>query len=158
MRSYRFTPVWVFVLFASVIAVAELKSGRAGRRAQNRPANPPAAESVRMDKTADVAGQPLSARPSAVARVNNSDLAGFDAAASRNSELRTSLPWSFGGKQQRGWSLYAPLIANLTGSNVNAIESTFAMRLSLWQKQNNIEPNGVLDGDTWSRMISAFQS
>lgn len=111
-----------------------------------------------MDKTAEVAGQPMATRPSPVAGVKSSDLAGFDAAASRNSELQTSLLWSFGGKQQRGWSLYAPLIANLTGSNANAIESAFAMRLSLWQKQNNIEPNGVLDGDTWSRMISAFQS
>jgi hypothetical protein len=111
-----------------------------------------------MDKTADVAGQPLATKPGPGAGVKKSDLAGFDAAASRNSELQSSLVWSFGGKQQRGWSLYAPLIANLTGSDVSAIESAFAMRLSLWQKQNSIEPNGVLDGDTWSRMISVFQA
>jgi D-alanyl-D-alanine carboxypeptidase len=157
MRSYRFTLVWLFVLFASVIAVAELKSGGAGRRAQNRPANPPASEIVRMDTTAGAA-QPLATKPGPATVDRKSDLAGFEAAANRNTELQTSLVWSFGGKQQRGWSLYTPLIANLTGSDANAIEGAFAMRLSLWQKQNSIEPNGVLDGDTWSRMISAFQS
>src|SRR5712692_5231158 len=158
MGSYRFTHVWVFVLFASVIAVAGFKTGRAGRHAQNRPATPSGSESTRMDKTGDVAGLPAATKPAPGAGSKSSDLAGFVAAASRNSELQTSLVWSFGGKQQRGWSLYAPLIANLTSSDVNATESAFAMRLSLWQKQNNIEPNGVLDGDTWSRMISAFQS
>src|ERR1051325_8996444 len=35
----------------------------------------------------------------------------FTAAAGRNSALRYELSWAFGGKQQRGWYLYVPLIS-----------------------------------------------
>jgi D-alanyl-D-alanine carboxypeptidase len=149
MRFYRFTPVWIFLLFASVMAVAGLKSGRGGHRVQNGAANASAGEA---------ALQPTVTKPAPGASLKDSELARFNDAANRNAGLRNSLAWSFGGKQQQGWSLYTPLIANLTGADANAAENEFAMRLSSWQRQNGIESNGVLDGDTWSRMIAAFQS
>jgi len=149
MRFYRFTPVWIFLLFASVIAVAGLKSGRAGRRIQNAPVSA---------STNDVAAQPAVTKPAPGADSKDIGLASFNDAANRNAELSSSLAWSFGGKQQQGWSLYTPLIAYLTGTDTNATENEFAMRLSSWQRQNGIQSNGVLDGDTWSRMIAAFQS
>jgi hypothetical protein len=73
-------------------------------------------------------------------------------------ELKTNLEWSFGGKLQYGWDLYGPLICNMIGSGIEAAGSEFAMRLSLWQKENGLEPTGVLDGRTWSRMMSKLQS
>lgn len=158
MRSYRFGQVWFVVLFLSAIAIAGLKSGLAGRRAQNGPATSAASENVRIDKASNNTGEPPATKPAPGASFKRPALAGLDAAASRNSELQTSLLWSFGGKQQRGWGLYTPLIANLTGSDVNSTESEFALRLSQWQRENGVESNGVLDGDTWSRMISTFQS
>jgi len=36
---------------------------------------------------------------------------------------------------------------------------SFAERLSVWQKKGNgIEPTGVLESGTWSRIVSTFQS
>jgi LAS superfamily LD-carboxypeptidase LdcB len=50
------------------------------------------------------------------------------------------------------------LIGNLIGGDPDAGANTFAMRLSLWQRDNGVEPTGALDNETWSRMVSAFQS
>jgi hypothetical protein len=36
--------------------------------------------------------------------------------------------------------------------------SDFAARLSVWQKENGVQPTGVLDSNTWSRMALALQS
>jgi len=149
MRSYRFTLVWIFLLFVSVMAVAGLKSGRGGHRVQSGPATA---------STGEAALTPAVAKPAPGADLKDSVPARFGAAANRNAELRNNLAWSFGGKQQQGWSLYAPLIANLTGADANAPEDEFAMRVSSWQRLNEIESNGVLDGDTWSRMVAALQS
>lgn len=82
----------------------------------------------------------------------------FESAARENQQLQASLGWNFGGKQQRGWSIYAPLIANLIEADIEVPANEFAGRLSIWQKENGFEPTGVLNGDTWSRMVSAFQS
>jgi len=149
MRLYRFTPVWIFLLFASVMAVAGLKSGRGVHRVQNGPVSA---------STGEAAPTPTVTKSAPGADLKDSEIARFNDAANRNTELRNYLGWSFGGKQQQGWSLYAPLIANLTGADANASENEFAMRVSSWQRQNGIESNGILGADTWSRMIAAFQS
>jgi D-alanyl-D-alanine carboxypeptidase len=86
-------------------------------------------------------------------------LAAFAASANQNRKLQTSLVWAFGGRTQRGWALYAPLIARLAGCDCyDPSGREFAMRVSVWQKENGIDPTGVLDGRTWSRMVSTFQS
>jgi zinc D-Ala-D-Ala carboxypeptidase len=82
----------------------------------------------------------------------------FDQAVSQNLQFRDSLGWAFGGKSQRGWALYSPLIVNLTGCESEAPGREFAQCVSEWQKARGFESTGVLDSNTWSEMISLFQS
>jgi LAS superfamily LD-carboxypeptidase LdcB len=98
---------------------------------------------------------PVKAAPKATSGA--SEFSAFASAASRNTELQTSLAWAFGGKPQRGWALYTPLIANLVGCE-NDVAGELAMRVSAWQQGNGIDSTGVLDSDTWSRMVTTFQS
>src|SRR5262245_38401662 len=82
----------------------------------------------------------------------------FEDAARTNSQLQAGLSWNFGGRTQYGWSIYSPLIANLISANSDAGSSEFAKKLSIWQSTHGIEPSGILDRETWSRMISTFQA
>jgi hypothetical protein len=79
-------------------------------------------------------------------------------AAARNAGLSTSLEWVFGGRSQRGWSLYAPLIAHLIGTESEAGSREFAAALARWQRAAGLAPTGVLDQNTWAGMIARFQS
>lgn len=157
MIYHKSAPLRVLLLLALVSVILGFKSGGARSHTQNKPervstraqAQSGPAEIVRLSAPAKPASSPgnTSVNPSP-----------FDAAASTNTELKTSLEWSFGGKLQYGWDLYAPLIGNMIGSGIEAGGSEFAMRLSLWQKENGLEPTGVLDSRTWSQMMSKFQS
>ncbi|HWQ31918.1 MAG TPA: M15 family metallopeptidase [Blastocatellia bacterium] len=82
----------------------------------------------------------------------------FNAAAAENVRLMHDLNWSFGGKTQRGWYLYVPLVARLiqTGSRPDAPE--FAAALARWQSSQGLTPSGVLDHETWMKMVAAFQT
>src|SRR5438552_3411386 len=51
----------------------------------------------------------------------------FGAAAMRNALLCNELNWTFGGKQQHGWYLYAPLIGRLLDTEHGAASSGFAL-------------------------------
>jgi LAS superfamily LD-carboxypeptidase LdcB len=82
----------------------------------------------------------------------------FASAALRNSQLQSDLNWVFGGKTQRGWQLYTPLISRMIGADADAQTNDFAVSLSRWQKQNGIEAHGILENSTWSQMVSALQS
>ena len=153
MKSRRFTQVSVLILFACVFAFAGVRSNK-----RNRAQDKSREQSIGGSLSANGIGK----LPDAVKTAPGADVkvvphAEFEEAASRNAQLQTSLEWSFGSKPQRGWSLYVPLIANLIGSDANGAAGSFAARLSLWQKENGIEPTGVLDGATWSRMVSTFQ-
>ena len=86
------------------------------------------------------------------------DSPAFGVAASRNVVLRTELNWTFGGKQQRGWYLYTPLINQLLGSEYDAASEAFASALSRWQKKSGLTPTGVLNEESLYRMISEWQS
>jgi len=81
----------------------------------------------------------------------------FAAAAARNMHLRFELGWAFGGKQQRGWHLYTPLISRLLETEGDASTGDFASALSRWQKTAGLQPSGVLDGETLYRMVSDWQ-
>jgi zinc D-Ala-D-Ala carboxypeptidase len=82
----------------------------------------------------------------------------FEEAAAQNRELKNNLSWTFGGKQQRGWYLYVPLIRHLIGSESSPDEAEFALALSRWQKTAGLPPNGVLDNTTLAVMITIWQS
>ena len=82
----------------------------------------------------------------------------FAAAAARNTLLKYELSWAFGGKQQRGWYLYTPLISRLIEADASATADGFASALSRWQKSAGLQPSGVLDNETLYRMVSGWQS
>jgi zinc D-Ala-D-Ala carboxypeptidase len=82
----------------------------------------------------------------------------FGAAAAQNADLQNNLSWTFGGKQQRGWYLYVPLIRQLLGTESSPHEAEFALALSRWQKSVGLPPNGVLDNATLAVMITTWQS
>src|SRR4030095_5632397 len=73
-------------------------------------------------------------------------------AARRNASLFYDLNWTFGGKQQRGWYLYIPLIARLLRTEATANSEKFATHLSDWQKKRALAPTGVLDEETLMSM------
>ena len=82
----------------------------------------------------------------------------FEHAANRNEVLKSELTWSFGGKSQRGWYLYSPLISSMIGAEDQPASPRFALKLSSWQRANGLQQSGVLDENTWSQMVTALQA
>jgi len=79
-------------------------------------------------------------------------------AASRNAELRNELSWTFGGKQQRGWYLYEPLVSQLLKTTHNTTSEGFAAALVSWQKRSGLGASGVLDEASLNEMVSQWQA
>lgn len=154
MNCLKAKHLWVLLLCASALAIAGVGVSDLAR-AQDR--------AEKRSGTGGLSGRGPAALIDAVKSAPGADfktggLAAFESAASRNAQLQSSLEWTFGGKLQHGWGLYAPLIANLIGSDTDVAGRAFALHLALWQQENEIGSTGVLDGDTWSRMIATFQS
>lgn len=126
--------------------------------AQNKSERPASTVTAQAPADSGLVRLSAPARPAPEATSRIAGFRAFESAAVLNAQLQVGLDWGFGGKRQRGWYLYTPLIAHLIGTSLDAPASEFAMRVSLWQKVNGIQPTGTLDGDTWSRMVSAFQS
>ncbi|MCA1629010.1 MAG: D-alanyl-D-alanine carboxypeptidase family protein [Acidobacteria bacterium] len=82
----------------------------------------------------------------------------FAAAATRNAALGASLDWTFGGKRQRGWSLYLPLIERTIDVDAGSDSADFAQAVSRWQKSARLPATGVLDRADWMQMIAGWQS
>ena len=99
---------------------------------------------------------PAKAAPETISTSSASSV--FQSAALRNEQLQRDMSWVFGGKSQRGWQLYSPLISSIIGAGDDAQSTDFAMQLSRWQKEKGVEPHGILDNYTWSQMISDLQS
>ncbi len=76
----------------------------------------------------------------------------------QNIALMGNLEWTFGGKPQRGWRIYAPLISLLIETDAGADTDEFATILARWQKFAGLAPSGVLDNTTLSAMVSTWQS
>ncbi len=79
------------------------------------------------------------------------------AAATRNAQLSKELTWTFGGKQQRGWYLYVPLIKRLIDTKSDAASAPFALAVSRWQARSGLAASGVLDDQTLYAMIKTWQ-
>ncbi len=84
--------------------------------------------------------------------------ASFALAAQKNAVLQKDLPWSFGGRTQRGWYLYAPLIQHTIHTEAKLDSQDFAAAVSNWQKQNGLSADGILNHATWMKMVSVYQS
>ncbi|HEX8633371.1 MAG TPA: D-alanyl-D-alanine carboxypeptidase family protein [Pyrinomonadaceae bacterium] len=78
-------------------------------------------------------------------------------AGEQNRALRDGLRWTFGGKPQRGWAIYVPLIQRLIGTDADPASEDFAAHLARWQRRAGLGASGVLDEATLMRMISTWQ-
>jgi D-alanyl-D-alanine carboxypeptidase len=74
-----------------------------------------------------------------------------------NEQLSRELSWTFGGKRQRGWYLYTPLIKRLINTKDDVGSENFSLALSRWQAKAALKPSGVLDDETLYAMIKAWQ-
>ena len=90
--------------------------------------------------------------------MDHADTATFAAAAEQNDKLKSDLTWTFGAKRQRGWSLYAPLIQRLLNTDAAPETTAFALALADWQSSVGLPLTGVLDQQTWMKMVAVFQS
>jgi hypothetical protein len=90
--------------------------------------------------------------------IDSADSVAFDAAAVENARLKLDLSWTFGAKPQRGWYLYTPLIQGLLNTSAAPETSVFAQALAGWQRSEGLAPTGVLDQETWMKMVAVFQS
>ncbi len=79
-------------------------------------------------------------------------------AAAKNLTLRQNLVWAFGGKSQRGWYLYQPLISRAIGAESRTDETNFVEALSRWQNSVGLPPNGVLDEANLAVFVTKWQS
>ncbi len=79
-------------------------------------------------------------------------------AVTENVRLRDNLDWSFGGKQQRGWYLYAHLIRQTVGSEARETTDDFARRVAEWQRKNGLHETGTVDRETLYKLIEFWQS
>jgi zinc D-Ala-D-Ala carboxypeptidase len=79
-------------------------------------------------------------------------------APAQNARLMRELNWTFVGRPQRGWHLYAPLVRRLIGTEQEAGTNSFAEALARWQQTRGLMPTGVLDSETLERMIETWQS
>ena len=82
----------------------------------------------------------------------------FAAAAGQNAKLKSDLTWTFGARRQRGWSLYKPLIQRLLNTGAAPETTAFAQAVAGWQESAGLPSTGVLDQQTWMKMVEMFQS
>ena len=157
----------LFVVLVSLAALsvtaATLSLPGRGKVTSTQPA-PPAVE---PSKAASVGPEPPADKPEPLApaaspalstTISETDVTVAPNAARQNEELRAGLDWAFGGKQQRGWSLYEPLIARTLGVETDAAPEEFARAVARWQKSAGQQATGVLDRTTWMLMVQTWQS
>jgi zinc D-Ala-D-Ala carboxypeptidase len=153
--------VFVFVVAAMLALVTfSVRAGRVENQSQAAQVGGEGAPEKAVQPTAIVVG---SSRAAEVVREAAGEAASlFREAARRNAALSQSLGWGFGGKQQRGWALYVPLITEMIGhdhehEHTHEGEAEFASALAVWQRSAGLPASGVLDGETLSRMVSTWQ-
>jgi zinc D-Ala-D-Ala carboxypeptidase len=155
------------ILLSSLLVVFGFKASGAGQiksakasASDKASATDKTSESERAKATGDAGITRLAASAKAAPEATSTSSASpvFQSAALRNVQLQRELNWVFGGKSQRGWQLYTPLISSIIGAGEDAESADFAMQLSRWQKEKGVDSHGILDNYTWSQMISDLQS
>ncbi|MBS1809203.1 MAG: D-alanyl-D-alanine carboxypeptidase family protein [Acidobacteria bacterium] len=90
-------------------------------------------------------------------KVNDSGDARWAEINTRNEQLKSNLDWFFGGKSQRGWSLYLPLISTLIETDQPLGSKEFAAALTRWQQLRGLPATGLLNQETWMKMVEQWQ-
>ena len=151
MNYFRFL---VFIAFALLVTVTLLNAKTS--RGQSPAATKTSRDGVlRSTVKPTAAVRERRAKPTAESDFGPSL---FGPAAARNALLSNELNWTFGGKQQRGWYLYTPLISRLLDTADNTPPADFASALTHWQEKSGLGPSGVLDEATLYAMVSEWQS
>ena len=101
---------------------------------------------------------PRITKTASTTKVKSTTSSAFSAAAAANSATRTTLSWPFGGKSQRGWEIYVPLISHTIGTDGDANSAEFAESLAKWQKNKGLPANGVMDDATMTSFVKHWQS
>lgn len=143
------------VLYLGVILIAGYKAD-----------HPPSESEITVERSSDIDDNktsslnpvPSPAVASDIPVSVSSEKETMVSAAAENSRLMKELEWTFGGKSQRGWYLYIPLISRLIDTETAADSREFAEALARWQRSAGLAPTGVLDSPTLSRMIQTWQS
>lgn len=133
MKEFRVRIGILFVILVALAALFVFEAKISRGQSQSSPTD------RRVKTTAAV--RPVSAGP----------------AAARNAALRMDLNWVFGGKPQRGWYLYRPLIGRLLDTTHDVSSDGFASALERWQKKAGLGSTGVLDDSTLYAMIAEWQ-
>ncbi len=81
----------------------------------------------------------------------------FSEAATRNAVLKNELVWTFGGKRQRGWSLYDLLIRETLKTPHDSDSAEFAEAVADWQRRIGLNPSGVLEEESFMALVSQWQ-
>jgi len=155
MKSSKGLVIGVAIVLATVAAIFGFQWKAVGQSARIQTAQAANNESSAPASAVGVERLSAAAKP-AVETASATGL--FASAASRNADLQDSLTWAFGGKSQRGWRLYAPLVGGLIGADSAQTSGDFAAQLSRWQQQHGASANGILDSGTWSQMVSDWQA
>jgi hypothetical protein len=167
MKNFKALAIAFVFAVAAALALVTF-SVRANRVEGQSQATPAGGSATRTATEAEKESQPTaivvgrSRAVEAVSEAAGEAAALFREAAARNASLSRSLGWTFGGKQQRGWALYVPLISEMIGhdhehSHEGESAAGFASSLASWQKGAGLPASGVLDSDTLSRMVSTWQ-
>ncbi|HEY6120059.1 MAG TPA: D-alanyl-D-alanine carboxypeptidase family protein [Pyrinomonadaceae bacterium] len=101
--------------------------------------------------------KPIDAEPNGPSSSVTIASAALASAAAQNELLRTNLNWLFGGKQQRGWYLYTPLISRMLNTEEKPASEGFASALSKWQQRVALPVNGLIDEQSFYAMVAEWQ-
>jgi D-alanyl-D-alanine carboxypeptidase len=145
MKNFRVHFAIVFVAFAALLTVM-LFDTRAGRGQSQGAGTTRGALTRTVKPTASIREKRVEASGTALT-----------AASARNVSLRTELNWLFGGKPQRGWYLYEPLIGRLLATSDDAASEGFAAALQGWQKRSGLTGTGILDEESLYAMVAHWQ-
>lgn len=142
-KSFLFPAIFAFLLCAAILSFGLVRLTAYG---QSSAAEAPVQNISQARQTT----RPLSV-------VKNAPVISSTATA-ENIRLKNTLAWSFGGKAQRGWYLYASLIQETIETEAAAETPEFARAVAVWQTASGIVPTGVIDEDTLFQMIKGWQA
>lgn len=154
MTSRKGLTLGLAIVLAALLAVFGFEWKAAGQSARTQ-----TARAATPETNSPLTVERLSAAAKPAVEANSASAASslFASAALRNMELQDNLSWAFGGKSQRGWRIYAPLVGGLIGAQSDQATGDFAAQLSRWQQQHGAAANGILDNNTWSQMVANWQ-
>jgi hypothetical protein len=79
----------------------------------------------------------------------------FASAARENRANLQAISWAPFGREERGWAVYAPFVAQTVGTACPPDSPRFAEALASWASRNGLSSDGVLDGSDFAKMKNA---